>query len=459
MPILLQLNKIKYRQNKNTDKLLLTVCFHIGLGIAAKSYRPIMILYLIGLILYFLIRIVKSKNKFLEVMIAAAYVTGIEVFLRMTKAYFLYESGKYLVIFFILIGLYYDGFKRKAYVYLLFILTLIPGVLIAYQTIGYDENFRMSILFNLSGPLALFFVALYTYDKKMVYKDFLKILNFLIFPLIAMTVYIFLYNPNLRDIITNTAANAATSGGYGPNQVSTVLGLGVFVLFTRLFIPYKYKLTQFLMMFLLAAMAYRSILTFSRGGVIVAGIMILCFLLYFFLFTNLKSKVKSVFKVIGVLGVLFFIWTITLIQSGGLIENRYTNKDALGREKEDVSSGREDIIATELTAFLKYPFFGVGVGSMKSIRLEETGIAAATHNEVSRLLSEHGMFGIFALLILIIAPVINNPFGIKNIYFYPFLLFWALTISHSAMRIVAPAFIYGLGLINITREKKTPIHR
>tara|TARA_R110000787_G_scaffold21897_3_gene64213 strand:+ start:2403 stop:3662 length:1260 start_codon:yes stop_codon:yes gene_type:complete len=418
-----------------------------------------MILYLLGMISYFLIRIAKGKNKFLEVLIAAAYVTGIEVFLRMTKAYFLYETGKYLVILFIVVGLFYDGFKMKAYLYLLFILALIPGVLITYDTISYDENFRMSILFNLSGPLTLFFVALYTYGKKITYKDFLKILNFLVFPLIAMTVYIFLYNPDLRDIITNTAASSAASGGYGPNQVSTVLGLGVFVLFARLFIPYHKKLIQFLMMFILAAMTYRGILTFSRGGVLVAGIMMVVFLISFFLFTNLKSKVNSVFKIVGVFGVLFFIWTMSLIQSGGLIENRYTNKDALGREKDDFTSGREEIINTELTAFFEHPFLGVGVGSMKSIRLEETGIAAATHNEVSRMLSEHGLFGIFALLILLIVPIANNPLGLKNIYFYPFLLFWLLTISHSAMRIAAPAFIYGLGLITITREKKNTLHR
>ena len=79
---------------------------------------------------------------------------------------------------------------------------------------------------------------------------------------------------------------------------------------------------------------------------------------------------------------------------------------------------------------------------------------AASHNEVTRMLSEHGLLGLIGLSILFFAPIINNPWGRKNIYFYPFLLFWLLTISHSAMRIAAPAVIYGLGLITITREKK-----
>jgi O-antigen ligase len=206
-------------------------------------------------------------------------------------------------------------------------------------------------------------------------------------------------------------------------------------------------------------MTYRGILTFSRGGVLTSAIMSIVFLILYFYYTNIKSKVSSLFKLLGVISVIAFIWFLTIMQTGGLIENRYTNKDALGREKEDVSSGRLDIANTEINAFFENPFFGVGVGQMKFIRTDLTGEASASHNEVSRLLSEHGMFGIFSLLILILTPVINNPFGEKNIYFYPLLLFWFLTINHSAMRIAAPAFIYGLSLITIKREKKNTLHR
>lgn len=420
-----------------------------------------MMIYLLAIIPYFFLRIVNShpKERFKEVIIACAYVAGSEVFFRMTKAYLLYETGKYLVILFIALGLFYDGFKRKAYPYALFLLFLIPGILVSYESISYDANFRTMVLFNLSGPICLSVVSIYTYGKSLTYKDFLSILNFLIYPLIAMTIYVILYRPDLRDVITNTAASAAASGGYGPNQVATVFGLGIFVLFSRLFIPYKNKLVYFIMILLLCLMTLRGILTFSRGGILTGAIMSGCFLLFYFMYSNLKSKVSSVFKLGGAIGVVILIWLFSLAQTGGLIENRYTNKDSLGREKGDITTGRADIIDTELSTFMENPFLGVGVGSMKGIRLESTGIEAATHNEVSRMLSEHGIFGIFALLILIIVPVFNNPFGMKNIYFYSLLLFWFITINHSAMRIAAPAFIYGLSLINITREKKNSVHR
>ena len=438
----------------------MNLIFHIGLGVVALVYKPIMMVYLLLLIPYFTLRIIKAKNdRVKQVLIAAAYTAGIEVFLRMTKAYLLYETGKYLVMFFIVLGLFYDGFKKKAFPYALFFIFLIPGVIVTFEQLSYDVDFRKTILFNISGPLTLSITAIYTFGKSLTFKEFLSILNFLVYPIISMTVYVFLYNPDLRDIITNTAANSAASGGYGPNQVATILGLGFFVLFTRLLIPYKNKLVHFIMMFFLAAMVYRGILTFSRGGMLTGVIMIAVFTILFFYLTNLKTKAKTIFKLLGVMGVLVFIWGLSLAQTGGLIENRYANKDALGREKEDISTGRVELAETELNAFKTHPFFGIGVGRSKGYFIEELGIELPTHNEITRMLSEHGLFGIIALLILLIAPITNNPFGIKNIYFYPLLLFWFLTINHSAMRIAAPAFIYGLGLITITREKKTTLHR
>lgn len=78
----------------------------------------------------------------------------------------------------------------------------------------------------------------------------------------------------------------------------------------------------------------------------------------------------------------------------------------------------------------------------------------ATHNEVSRMLSEHGVFGVFDLLVLIFAPIITKAKGRKNIFFWTFLIFWILTISHSSMRIAMPAFIYALCLLNIDYGSK-----
>jgi len=171
-----------------------------------------------------------------------------------------------------------------------------------------------------------------------------------------------------------------------------------------------------------------------------------------------NNRGKIIRSLSGFILLIGVSWFISSIQTLGFIDKRYANEDASGRKKEDVTTGRKDLVSFELNEFVKNPFFGVGVGKIKEIRLEEEQILAASHNEVSRILSEHGLFGIFALLVLLIAPLsfrINNR---KNLYFYSFYLFWFLTINHSSMRIAAPSFIYGLSLLNITYEKPT-IHR
>ena len=413
-----------------------------------------MLLYMLFVFGFWISRVFTKENKHLEILKAMAYITGAEVFFRMTGAYIFYETAKYAVILFSIIGFFFYGFKIKAIPYAFYLLLLIPGILISLENIGYDVNFRKAVLFNLSGPLTLGVVSLYCFGKKISFSNYLNVLNVMVYPLPSITVYVFLYTPDLQDVITGTASNAALSGGYGPNQIATVLGLGAFILFSRYLIPYKNKVVHVIMLFFLVAMAYRAILTFSRGGVIVSGVMIAVFSIVFYFTTNIKTKIKTSFKVVGLIIISMAIWSFALLQTGGMIGNRYENKDALGNEKEDVTTGRLELFKTEMETFEESPFFGIGVGNVKFKFMDELGKEVASHNEITRLLSEHGFFGVLALIVLILTPLIAKLQGAQNIYFFPFLIFWFLTISHSSMRIAAPAFVYGLALLHITYEKK-----
>lgn len=388
----------------------------------------------------------------MHILYACAYFTGAEVYIRMTKAYFFFETGKYSIIFFCILGMIYLGFKRNAVPYLLYFLFLLPGVLVSYEEIAYDVSFRKTILFNFSGPICLCVASVFLYGKRITFPQMLKVLNYMIYPLIATTVYIVMKSPDVREVITGTSSNSAVSGGYGPNQVATVLGLGVFLLLVRLLIPYKNILVHWVMMFFLVLMGYRALLTFSRGGVIVSLLMCAVFVVIYFLSSRIELKVKTGLRVFGLIATGLAVWAFTIVQTGGMIENRYTNKDARGNEKEDITTGRADLFNTEMDAFMEDPFLGKGIGGSKFFFEEELGVELPTHNEISRMLSEHGMLGILAFLTLIIAPIATKLAGRKNIFFYPFLIFWAFTIAHSSMRIAAPAFIYALGLLTIDEE-------
>jgi len=170
------------------------------------------------------------------------------------------------------------------------------------------------------------------------------------------------------------------------------------------------------------------------------------------------------FVFFGSIVVSLSVWTYSVTQTGGLIENRYANKDARGREKEDRLGGREEIAKTELNMFLDNPILGIGVGRNKEYREEVTGIVAASHNEITRLLAEHGSFGIVAILILLITPLVLYFQNKYNFFVLSFYFFWLLTINHAAMRLAAPAFIYALSLLSVTfenknEEKQITLHR
>jgi O-antigen ligase len=436
------------------------LAFHIALGFAIFAFNALSKYYLIAICFYFLYRIISNSNQKDEVLIAAGYITGFEVLSRMTGGAISYEFAKYAVAGFMLIGMFYKGFKKTSVPYFIYLVFLVPGVVFSILNLNYDTNVGNAIGFNLSGPVCLGVAALYCYDRTIPIARMQTILLAVLLPIISITVYLFLYSPSIRDVLTGTSSNFAASGGFGPNQVSTVLGLGAFILFARIFLI-KNRTINIVDLVLLSVIGYRALITFSRGGVVTAVACAILFLFFFYLKSGAKQKVRLVPKMVVMGSVIIGIWIISSIATFGLIDNRYANQDAAGMERENIGTGRSEIFKTELQAFAEAPFTGIGVGKSKEYRLELTNVEAASHNEVSRLLSEHGLFGILALLILLITPLVFWTQHKSNIYLFSFLCFWFLTINHSSMRIAAPAFIYALCLLNIdyAPKKKTTLHR
>ncbi|WP_257014063.1 O-antigen ligase family protein [Winogradskyella undariae] len=400
-----------------------------------------------------------NKNYLIEVLKACAYFAGAEVFFRMTHGNIGYEAGKYLVILFSFIGLFYMGISNKAYPYLLYLLLLIPPIFVASTTLRFDANFRTNIFFVLSGPVCLGIASLFTYGKTIKLKQMLDILWFMVLPIISMTVYLILYTPSLKDVLDSTSSNVDASGGFGPNQVSTFLGLGVVILAMYFFLKPANYIKKLFYLVLMIAIGYRGLVTLSRGGIIAAIITIAVFLIGYLMFVNTKKRNKLSGLIIFFMGAVFCTWLLSSVLSGGYVDLRYSNKDHLGREKSDVSTGRVELFVDEIEGFIHNPFLGIGISRAKDSRIEEKGQGVISHNEISRILSEHGILGIIILGILIFKPLALRGGNKSNIFFYAFLAFWFATINHSGMRTALPAFIYALALLKIDHEKKRPLSR
>ena len=434
---------------------LFYIVLQLALGYAGLYNIITKILFFV-ILLYAMYDIYKYKNQNEEAFLWACYFVGAEVFFRMTKSTISYEFTKYTVMLLLVFGMLVQNSKQNFSVsYFFYLMLLLLGIV--FTDVPDGESMRKAIVFNLSGPVVLFISAFYFYKRNISRNKLLEGLFYMLLPMFSMIIYLYLRTPDLREIVFNSAANSTTSGGFGPNQVSTIIGLGMFILMLFLFLNKRISNILALDVIFLIYFTYRGLLTFSRGG-IMAGVLVF-FVFVFFMFLYKREMIKIIIKYFSIaLIALMAIWLYTSNITGGMLDNRYGGKNSIGGEKEDLSSGRIDIILNQFESFYESPWFGIGVGNGKYKRIDsEENLTAASHNEITRLIEEHGAMGIIILFILLMVPLENilNSNNYQRAFLISFYALWFLTIGHSAMRIAFPGFIYGLSLIRINRDEST----
>jgi len=427
--------------------------FHLILG-ALLLVGSVSKIFSVLVVFFGILYIIKTNNEKNQAILLSGYMVGAEVLFRMSGGLFFYELPKYAVLIFLMTGLIVE--KKRHHIsisYLVYMLLLLIGI--AFVDIPFNESIRKAIAFNLSGPIVLGVSAIYFYKRKISVAIILDLLFYMGLPIISMLSLLYFKTPDIQDIQFGSTANFDTSGGYGPNQVATLLGFGVFVFAIHLFYKKRFFLILSIDLFIFMYLIFRGLITLSRGGMITAFITIAVF--SFFYILSKENKITYLIKYIGLVslfGMVLFLYTSNI--TSGMLLNRYTNKNAAGITKSDVSTGRVELFKSEFDGFLENPFFGVGVGGGKYYRMEKLEIQAASHNEMSRLLGEHGMVGVIILFLLFTIPIRNilSQHHLARGFLSAFFIFWFLTINHSAMRIAFPGFIYGLSLAIITINTK-----
>lgn len=436
-------------QNKQYFFLIL---LHVLIGALLYNNEIFPKLYGYSVIFGGIFYIINSQNQNNEVFYATAYMVGSEIILRMTDGNPVYEFSKFGVMIFILCGVYYQGISKNAIPYWIFLLLLIPAVILTSMELNYAISLRKEISFNVSGPVCLGVCSLYAYNRRITIQQLNNILFCIGLPIVSCVTYLTIVTPNLKELIIGTDSNSLLSGGFGPNQVSTMLGLGMFIFASRLLLLSNTILQFSINLIVTICMAYRGFITFSRGGMITGFVMIFTLIVIAYIFIEKKKKIKMLGMIAFVLIAFVGAWTYSTDQTNGLIQKRYSNKDAAGRTKEDQLTGRGELASEEIETFLEYPIFGIGVGRNMEKRFERTGEIVVSHNEITRMIAEHGSLGILGLLILFGTPLILYLDNKYNIYLICFILFWLLTINHAAMRLAAPAFIYSLALLKVVKN-------
>jgi O-antigen ligase len=154
-----------------------------------------------------------------------------------------------------------------------------------------------------------------------------------------------------------------------------------------------------------------------------------------------KSFKRILFFLVIVLIIVFVVAPRLDDFTSGALSERYSDFD---------TTGRAEIIEADLELFEKSKLTGVGVGMSARFRRFMPGTAA--HTEYSRLLAEHGIFGIVAIVLLIFMFVrawFKAPDTISKAWTLSLSAWAFVEMSHAAMRVASIGFVFGWALCEL----------
>lgn len=437
-------------QFSEENRYLLLLLAHLAFGAVLYFFPSLGSFYGIALVVFGLIYIIRNKNKNQEVLQVAGYCIGSEVLLRMTHSLLNYEFAKYSVIALAVLGFFYNGFSKKSWPYWIYLLALIPSIFFENDINNISRHVLNGIVFDLSGPICLGFIAIYAFNKRIPLTTLNSILIAIGLPILSCSMYVFLYSPDIGIYLRGVNSNYFFSGGFGPNQVATVFGFGMFIFLMQFIINSATKIRFVVHLLVFTFLCYLGFMTFSRGGMITGCL--ICMVFLFSIYHNSKAygKNKSKQGMLYFVGVLLIVLALISYQTNGLILKRYTNLDHRGKLKKDRVIDRDELAKIQINLFIENPVFGIGLGEGIKIHEMKKSRYIRSHDELTRLIANHGVMGLLNILILIITPLLLYFKFKQNIYLVTFFAFWFLTINHAAMRTALPAFLYALMLLKVS---------
>lgn len=425
---------------------------HFLLGIAVGQFPPLVFYWVFGT---FVLGVIAGFNRSIRypTYIFASYLVGIELLGRMSASGLPHEFIKYAVSLILIISLIQEQ-RRLKVAFIIFLALLVPAMFLTDG--GNLEETRQLISANLSGPFCLAISVFYFYRRPITLIEFKKIAIAILLPLSSTLGYLVIKTPDFSEIEFGFQSNFATSL-YGPNQMSSILGLGVLLIGICYFLKIRLFASSLIILSFLGLLLFRGLLTFSRGGMITPLILLIVIFIYFsWKVAGLNRNTIRIIFLTTVFSILsYFLFDYANQITGNKLLDRYSGKKS-GKQVENLdqlTSGRTQIMLLDWMIFKDNPIIGIGVGMGKFARPKYGYmIEVAAHNEFSRTLAEHGLFGVFALLILLGFPfhyfVLNKNIG-ERVLVIAFIGFCFVFMTHAATRIAAPCFLYGFAFIRI----------
>lgn len=408
---------------------------HVLLALAMRESTVIPTLHAVATFAIGLIY-AATTHRIRNVVIVVAYITGCEVLWRMTRVDVFHEFGKYATVGILLVATARIRSSRNRTLSLIYLGLLLPSIAITLVALPLGVA-RQALSFNLSGPFALVACVVFCSNVRISANQLRAAMFAFVGPVVGIAAVAYASTTRAQIEFIN-ASNAITSGGFGPNQVSAVLGLAamflVFLTFERR-IAWHFRIPLLL---LAGALTAQSALTFSRGGIVLAfsGVVTALFVLL-----RGNVRVRMTVAAVSILGALlgrFVIEPRLDEMTGGKLGERYANTK---------TSGRDEFISSEIAMFEDSPVLGVGPGVGLYYRTAHDLHEGESHTEYTRMIGEHGILGLLSLLCLFAlgGRALRQPQDLFGKAIASALVIWAaLFLAVYGTRVVAPAFVFGL---------------
>jgi hypothetical protein len=405
-------------------------------------------LAILALGLWFIIR---DKQPF-RLIYLTGYIAGADVLWRMTRSAVFWEFSKYAICLLFILGMV-KWRARRRFLPLLFGILLIPSI---FFTASRQSLWALKgdISANLAGPLTLAIAALFFSGVKLGRKEVWRILLYTIMPIVSI-VFLAIFRMYSADYIEfSTDSNIVTSGGFGPNQVSAVLGLGALLCWLFIIAQDKFTKMCWVVSGLMMGFLAQAFLTLSRGGVynfLLAAPLATLYLM------RKRQKVLSILVLSTLILSIFVFLVIPKMErfTGGMLGARFSDTS---------TTGRWELIKLDLKLWEKNFLVGVGPGGSASARFQTDRSAIATssgaylksHTEYSRLLAEHGFLGLMALFLLgfmFLQAFLRAPTPYAKGLILAFMVWSLAEMTHAGMRLAAISYFYALPFANFEDQE------
>lgn len=423
-----------------TSKAVIIVGYvvaHALLGLVSTEVRAVATVHGVVTVLV-AVAVAFTAPRIDRIIVMGGYVAMCDVFWRMTRNQLPWEAAKYTAILVLLVGFvrFVRQPKRTAAPVAYFAL-LLPAAALSVVYLSPGEA-RSLIAANLAGPALLAVSVVVLRQVVASETEVARLLWIFLGPIVAVAAIATRSTSEAGSDTFGSESNFAGSGGFGPNQVSMILGLGALLCVVWALQRLSVKLLV-LQVVLAVWFTGQAALTLSRGGLYGAAGGVAAIVIVALTTSGLRSKVLLILAAGVVIGAVAFPYL-----------NAFTNGSLEQRFADTGSTNRSSIASADLDLFAREPFLGVGVGVAKYERgSTETALDIETkaHTEYTRMLGEHGVLGLVSLILLPVMAVqaVRSSVGRWNRLFAAALCVWSLlSMTHSATSIAAIGFVFGL---------------